>query len=227
MSELAAAIAVFTLFHALPSTPLRARLIDTLGRRSFMILFSALSVVLFAWVWLAYRGAVPETMFWHTGTTVRMLSAFLVLAALMLLLSTACAERKVMLTAETVLGEADAVRGVLRITRHPMLWAIGLWGIVHMVNNPDPPSWLFFGYVTALALIGTWAIDRRRKRLLRQAWPRLEAETSNLPFLAIAQGRNRLVLGEFRIWPLLLAVLVWFVLLMGHAALFGMPVFSI
>ncbi len=92
-----------------------------------------------------------------------------------------------------------------------------------MINNPDPPSWVFFGYVILLALGGTWLIDRRRRRLLGERWDRIRSETSNLPFLAILQGRNRLALGEIGAAPFALGALGWCALLLAHETLFGLP----
>ena len=223
MGELVLSIVVFLVLHVLPSTPLRQRLIDAVGRRAFMWAFSALSLLLFAWVWLAYRRAPVETVFWVTGDAVRWASAIVLFAAALLLAAAVLASGRVLLTGETALADDRSVEGVLRVTRHPMLWAIGLWGLVHMANNADPPGWVFFGTVTALAFGGTWLIDRRRRRLLGARWDAIQAETSSLPFLAILQGRNRLAPGEIGWRPLAVAVLLWCSLLLVHEMLFGLP----
>ena len=62
MSQLLLSIAVFLAAHLLPSTPLRGWLIARIGRQGFMRAFSALSLGLFVWVWLAFRQAEPETL---------------------------------------------------------------------------------------------------------------------------------------------------------------------
>lgn len=227
MTKLILALTIFTAFHALPSTPLRAILIRVLGRPVFMALFSALSVLLFAWVWSAWRETQPAPLYWVTGPVLRAASAAVMLFAFALLVLAVCERRPVLLTGESVLQKTDAIRGALRVSRHPILWAIGLWGLVHMINNADPPSWLFFGYSAALAFGGTLLIDARRRRLLpREAWERLAAETSNAPFLAILQGRNRLVRGEFHLWKLALAALLWGLILHAHPHLFGPAIFA-
>ncbi|MCG8560696.1 MAG: hypothetical protein MI824_12920 [Hyphomicrobiales bacterium] len=223
MGELALSIAVFLALHVLPSTPLRQRLIDTVGRGAFMWAFSGLSLLLFAWVWLAYRRAPVETVFWITGEAVRWGSALVLFASALLLAAAVLARERVLLTGETALAGDRPLAGVLRVTRHPMLWAAGLWGLVHMLNNADPPGWAFFGTSTALALGGTWLIDRRRRRLLGARWETVRAETSNLPFLAILQGRNRLVPGEIGWRPPALALLLWCGALAMHETLFGLP----
>lgn len=223
MSELILAIAVFTAFHALPSTPLRQRLIDLLGRQMFLWSFSTASVLLFAWVWIAYRSTVPDTVFWVSGPLLRWLSALLMLAAFVLAGLAIANQPRVLLTGEVALASADPVRGVLRISRHPLLWAIALWGIVHILNNADPPSWVFFGYVTALALAGTWLIDRRRSRLLGANWQAIRTQTSNVPFAAVLAGRNRMAWHELSPVAALAAAALWGLALFVHPLVFGMP----
>lgn len=223
MTDLLIAIAAFTLFHMLPSTPLRAWIIARVGRRGFMWAFSALSVFFFGWMWMAYRAAPAGPVFWVTSQGERWVSAALMLAVFALAIGAVTGRPRVLLTAEKALDGPEPVRGVLRITRHPLLWAVGLWGLVHMANNAGPADWLFFGYTTVLALAGTWLIDRRRARLLGDAWPPLKAKTSNLPFLAILQGRNRLFLREFGLARAAAALAAWALALWAHEAVFGLP----
>src|SRR5579884_1531360 len=51
------------------------------------------------------------------------------------------------------------VRGVLRITRHPMLWSIALWAMVHILGNGERAATLFFGTFLVTALAGMPSID--------------------------------------------------------------------
>lgn len=225
MLKLSIALFVFTMVHGLPSTPLRGWLIGRFGRQVFMWLFSAVSIILFAWVWLAYRTAPVEMVFWATGTEVRALSALLMLFCLWLIAAALTGEPRVLLTGEQQLSKPDSIKGVLRITRHPMLWAVGIWAVIHMTNNADPPSWLFFGYMAVLSFTGAWLIDRRRKRLLGKGWASLRESTSNVPFVAILNGRNRFVWQEIGWRPVLAGFAIWVLMILIHEALFGMPIF--
>ena len=226
MVELIAALTLFTGIHVLPSTPLRAWLIARLGRSVFMWLFSAVSIALFAWVWLAYRAAPIETVFWVSGPDIRKISAMIMLFVLWLASAAVMGKPRVLLTGEQGLNAPDAIRGVLRITRHPMLWAVGLWAVIHMANNADPASWVFFGYIAALSFAGTWLIDRRRKRLLGAGWELLRETTSNIPFLAILTRRNRLALREIGWGPVLVSFAVSVLVIVVHELLFGVPIFN-
>ncbi len=67
LTELALAAAVFVASHVLVSgTPLRDRLVRIIGERPFQAVFSALSLLLFWWLVVAYQGA-PLVGLWEAG----------------------------------------------------------------------------------------------------------------------------------------------------------------
>jgi uncharacterized membrane protein len=121
------------------------------------------------------------------------------------------------------LEQADPARGVHRITRHPFLWGVALWSLVHLLYNPGAAYTIFFGTFLAVALAGTFSIDAKRVRRYGGRWPAYARLTSNIPFVAIAQGRNRLALAEIGPWRIAAAIVAFVVALALHARLFGMP----
>jgi uncharacterized membrane protein len=66
-------------------------------------------------------------------------------------------------------------------------------------------------------------IDAKRARAYGPRWAPFAAQTSVLPFAAIAAGRTRLVVSEIGTWRLLLGVVVYVALLAGHRWLIGVP----
>jgi len=106
---------------------------------------------------------------------------------------------------------ADAVHGITRITRHPFLWGVGLWALAHLVVNGDLASLILFGSLLLLSLGGSASIDAKKRRQLGERWQQFAASTSNVPFGAIATGRNALrpALAEIGILRPLLALLVF------------------
>jgi uncharacterized membrane protein len=122
---------------------------------------------------------------------------------------------------ETLAGQQ--VRGIQRITRHPMLWSFALWALVHVIGNGDVASLIFFGTFAISAFLGMPSIDRKLAARSPEAAAKLRAETSILPFGAILAGRNRLVLGEIGWLAPLLALIGWAVVLHFHARFFGVP----
>ena len=125
---------------------------------------------------------------------------------------------------ESQLAEgADIARGIGRITRHPFLWGVALWALVHLIVNGDLASLILFGSLLLLALGGTVAIDAKRRHRFRSGSAHFAQTTSGVPFAAILSGRNRigLALSEIGIIRPLVAVLAYALIFYFHGRLFG------
>jgi uncharacterized membrane protein len=76
-----------------------------------------------------------------------------------------------------------------------------------------------------VALAGTVSIDRKRQRLLGAAWEPFAAQTSIVPFAAIAAGRNQFIPREIGLWRWAIALLAYVLMLGGHAPVVGVSPF--
>jgi uncharacterized membrane protein len=112
-------------------------------------------------------------------------------------------------------------RGMIRVTRHPMLWSFSIWAALHLLNNGDSASVVFFGAFLVTALAGMPSIDAKLARRDPDTWQALSAATSIVPFAAIVAGRNRFVPNEIGWLTAGLGVAAWIVLLLAHPWLFG------
>lgn len=221
MTELLLAAVVFLFLHALSSTPVRAMVVGATGEMIYRGLFSALSIAAIVWLAFAYNTAPSGDVLWAVGGWGRYVAAVLVALAAFFVVTGLTLPNPAALGFEGTLESEDPARGILRVTRHPVMWGFVLWGLAHLLNNGDLKSVIFFGTFTLLAGVGTRLIDAKRTRAYGELWIRYMTRTSNLPFQAIIQGRNRFVFGEIGIWRTLAAVLVFAALLWGHEALFG------
>jgi uncharacterized membrane protein len=113
------------------------------------------------------------------------------------------------------------VRGIVRITRHPFMWGVGLWAGAHILANGDLASLVLFAAVGVLALLGTLLIDRKYAARRGPDWQEFAAATSNLPLAAVFAGRQRLAFAEIGWWRVALALAVYALLLAAHPWLFG------
>lgn len=223
MSLVLAAVFFVGLHLVVSGTALRARLLSRLGTKAYMGLFSAASAIGLAWLIVAFlqaRTLQPTALMdW------RWLAVLLNFLALLFISFGVLTRSPTAVAGEARLDAAEPATGLHRVTRHPMLWGFALWAVAHMVFNPQLPALLFFGAFLVLALVGPRSIDAKRAAAQGEKWHRYAAVTSSLPFLAIAQGRNRLVWRELLTLPLVVAAVLTELLLLFHAALFGLPAY--
>lgn len=220
MTNLIAAAAVFVLIHLLISgTRVRDALVLRLGAGPYMGLFSLASAAVLVWLGFAFGDArvspVNEAL-WGVSAATRHIQLLLQLAAVLFIVIGLTTPNPTSVRQEGALDRPDVVRGMLRVTRHPFLWGVAIWALGHLLVNGDAASLVLFGSMLALALFGTASIDAKRKRVLGAKWDGFAMQTSNVPFLAIAQGRQRLALGEIGWWRIVGGVAVWAALLWGH-----------
>jgi uncharacterized membrane protein len=102
-----------------------------------------------------------------------------------------------------------------RITRHPFLWGAAVWAAAHLLANGRLADVILFGGLLVLALLGPLSIDAKRTRALGDRYRVFKAQTSNIPFAAILQGRQTFKFGEIW-WRLVVAVVVWGAVLWLH-----------
>lgn len=223
MNGLIAAAAFFVLLHLLVSgTALRGALVRVVGEGPYMGLFSLASLGGIVWLSIAY-GAARGTgeVFWAAGAGGKHATIAILLLALLLIVPGLTTPNPTSVKQEGALDKPDAVKGMLRITRHPFLWGVALWAAGHLLVNGDTPSLILFGAMLVLAVFGTWSIDAKRRKALGGKWDAFAARTSNVPFAAILTGRQTFSIVEIGWWRLALAVLVWLGLIFAHPLLFG------
>jgi len=223
MTMLIAAAAFFVLLHLLVSgTSLRGALVKVMGEGAYMGLFSLASVGGIVWLSMAYGDARGSgEIHWDAGAGARHAAILLMLISLLLVVPGLTTPNPTSVKQEGALNRPDAVKGILRITRHPFLWGVAIWGLAHLLANGDTPSLILFGAMLALAVFGTASIDAKRRKAVGPVWDAFAAQTSNLPFAAILAGKQSLRLGEIGWWRILLAIVVWAGLLFAHPLLFG------
>jgi len=219
MEQLLLASAVFLATHFVPSTPLRAPLVRLLGQWPYTALYSLVSFVMIGWMVWAYGRAPIETLW----PPLRWLPAAVMPLSFILLAGGLFARNPTIVGAEGLMKSADPARGMIRVTRHPIMWSFMLWAAAHILARGELKATVFFGTFLLLAAIGTFLMDMRKAAALGEDWKRFAAVTSHVPFVAILQGRNRLDLAEIgwrnpAIGLALYAIFFWL-----HPKLFGAP----
>jgi uncharacterized membrane protein len=169
-----------------------------MGERLYRVLFALVSIPLAVVLFIFYfNHRYDGGQLWNVQGVSGIHEFVLVLSAIAFLF---------LYPATFNLGEVAAIQkpqvhlfetGITRISRHPQLIGMTLWCIAHTL-------WLgtSFALTTAIVLVSyhsfaVWHGDHRLFKRHGEAFLALKERTSVVPFLAIAQGRQQLVLKEF------------------------------
>lgn len=218
--EFIAAFAVFMGIHAVPSRPgLKAALVAGLGARGYAVVFSLVSTGLLAWLIVA-AGRAPYVELWPQAGWMRWLVNGVMPLAVVLASYGVAAPNPFAFE-----GRADDFDpdhpGIAGVVRQPLLWALGLWGGVHLLVNGDLAHAILFGAFAVFAFAGLRAMEARKRRNWGMAeFDRLAARTSDWPFQALIAGRWRPQTGP-SLARLALAVVIWAALLHLHSPVIG------
>lgn len=210
------ASAVFLASHlGLSSAAMRGRLVRRIGEKGFQGLYTLIALLTLGAMIAAYIQASHHIYLWPPGPGVRHLPLLVMPLALLLIVGGVMTPNPSAVGMENQLDQPEPARGVLRITRHPMMWGIVLWAAVHILANGDLASLLFFGGLLLTALLGSLHLDRRMA-----ADQRFTAVTSYAPFAAMLGGRQTVRWAELR-RPAAWGLGVLIALLLLHPYLFG------
>ena len=222
LSLLLAAIFFAGIHLGVAGTTIRDRAIAALGQGGYRVAFSIATVVGLAWLVTAYNRA-PYVVTWGMLEWWKPFAIILMLPAALLVVIGLTTPNPTAVAQENRLAQPP--QGIVRVTRHPFLTGVGLWALLHLIGNGDAASVVFFTVWAVVAFAGTVSIDRKRQRLLGSAWEPFAAQTSIVPFAAIAAGRNRFSPREIGAWRWGLAVIVYLLMLGGHAQVIGVSPF--
>ena len=221
MSATATILALWVAFAAthicLSSVKLRPRLVGVLGPNGFLGLYSLIALAIFiplVWVYAANKHSGPFLWYWGAYPVVR----WAVYAGMGLAFALVVAGNVNPSPASIAAKPGDTeVRGLLRITRHPLLMGIGLFGLLHLcAARVNLSELVFFGGLPVFAVVGCWHQDRRKLATLGESFRRFHAETAFLPF---ARGGIRGI-AEVPI-PVGIGIATALVLRIFHGSLFG------
>ncbi len=182
--QLEIAAAAFVGTHFLLSHPLRRPMVKAMGEKAFLGVYSLVALATMGWMVMAARAAGPEAPRWVVGEAGILAASVLMWFGSILFFGSFRGNPSFPHPDETPQIPAEP-RGVFRLTRHPMMWAFGLWGIVHVIVNPTPSGLVISEAIIVLALIGAALQDMKKRRRLGSAWKQWERKS---PFFPFARG---------------------------------------
>jgi uncharacterized membrane protein len=164
----------------LSSQALRPRIAGALGEQPFQGVYSLVAFAFFvplvwiyfgnihagAWLWTLPRGPVLTWV-----VQIGMGLAFVMLVSGAMSPSPA-----------SVVPGSPEVRGMYRITRHPVVMGLGLFGLLHLLPNASTSDVAFFGGFVLFALLGAWHQDQRKLASGPEGFREFHAATPFVPF---------------------------------------------
>lgn len=178
---LIAANVAFVGTHFAMSHPLRASMVKALGAGGFQAAYSVVSFATLGWVYFAFKAAPPADL--PGSGDAGWIAATIITWPAMVLLAGSLIGNPAL---PTPLAEAQAraePKGVFLVTRHPMMWGIGLWAISHIALMWSTRTLVTALAMGVLALVGARLQDAKKEALMGEAWAAWESKTSYWPHL--------------------------------------------
>ncbi len=168
VGHLVAAVAVFLGAHSLSNwKPVRGPIEARYGRTAFYAGYSVISTALLVWV-IAAALASPTVVVWEQQPWMRWVPP-LVMPVACLLWVLGLTQKNPFSIGPGGSGYDPARPGIVRLTRHPIIWGLGLWSAAHIVPNGHLAGLLLFVPLFLLCLVGPRILDAKRRRSLGEA----------------------------------------------------------
>jgi uncharacterized membrane protein len=168
----------FLATHFALSHPLRAPLVGRIGEKPFRVLYSLIALITFGAMIYFYRRCGREPTLWDAGEIGWIAGTLLMWLAAILFVGSFLGNPALV----GAPGPRGGPKGVLAITRHPMMWSFAIWAAVHVTILAQWKSVVFDGTIIIMALAGALSQDRKKARLMGEAWHEWTAETAFVPF---------------------------------------------
>ncbi|WP_424939747.1 NnrU family protein [Aliiroseovarius sp. S253] len=190
----ALAILLFFLTHSIPVRPTnKSRIVARVGGRGFTLGYSVLSIAALSFVIIAANRAPIVQLWpwslWQNHVTLLAMAGATIIAALAVARPNPLSfggSRNHLFDPKTP--------GIVGWMRHPLLVALLLWALGHLVPNGTLAHVILFGIFAGFSALGMRIIDRRQKRVLgAENWQHLSTTARHIrPSL---NGLLRLVIG--------------------------------
>ncbi len=180
--ELITASTVFVGTHFIMSHPLRAPMVRALGPMGFQGVYSLVSIAAMGWMYFAFKAVEARSLpLWSGFDDLSWIAGSIVALLGMVLLAGSFSGNPALPApgAEHMARQEPA--GVLRVTRHPMMWGISLIGVGHLIAAPTSRTLVVMSAMIVLALAGARMQDRKKAALMGDAWRQWVNLTSYWP----------------------------------------------
>lgn len=215
---LALACAAFVGSHFLLSHPLRAGLVERLGARPFQGVYSLVAFITFGAMIYAYLHAPASKFHWGVGNRTWIVATVLMWLA-SVLLAGSFSSNPALPDPRARVNANKPAQGVFAITRHPMMWSLILWAIVHIAVLPTTANFWLSGSILFLAFFGALGQDAKKARAMGLDWQGWQGRTAFLPFGMQLTGKSAWSDAIPGFGVLLGGTMIWLVATWAHGGI--------
>ena len=214
---------LFAGFHLLLSSgPVRGRLIEGVGLKTFKGVYSLIALAtFFALFWTYFHGKHAGPLIFDRSLPARHVTELVMLVSVLFLVLAHGSKSPATTAADMTGDRPSSPTGIHRITRHPLNTGFALFGLAHMLVNPTVGDWIFWGGFPVFAVVSAIHQDRRMLAAGSPEFWSFYGQTSFLPFAAILFGRQRMAWNELRWRGVAIGVVIYVLLRLIHPHAMG------
>lgn len=222
MLEFWASLVIFMASHSvIARSGLRGVIVQKWGEKTYLTLYSLLSLILLAWLIIAAQNA-PRIQLWPWLYELYWIPNIFMPLACILLVSGFVVPNPLSIVAKNKRFDPERLGLIVALTRHPILWGFFLWSASHIVPNGEYPLIAMFGIFAGFSLIGLKIVDRKRKRELgMEQWDILTKNTHAVLFASRSLWSGQFQFTRYDITGIISGLFVYFLLYSLHETLFG------
>jgi len=189
----------------LSGTRMKKAIVGRLGTKGFSGIYALASFLTLGGTVYMYagRGVRGPALWVPIDWSNPLLYILMLLSFLFLVLSTATPSP---VGADMGVPSKPVARGILRVTAHPQNWAMICFGLAHVLVTGTAGGLAMYGIFVLLGIIGSYHETAKKAKDGDEAVQAFLRQTGVIPFSAIIRGRTKLVLSEFKLVSVLIAL---------------------
>lgn len=217
------ALLLFLGSHLVSSVPqFRSFFIKLLSERCYLIIYSILSMITLWWLFHTAIKASTDFILWpkfYWAYWIPNVTMPFVCILISLGINT---PNSLSILCKRRFFDPEQPKGIVAITRHPILWAMFLWSLSHIFPNGSLSLVIVFSVFALFSLFGMKLVDFRLQKSLGKAhWDSLSKNTSILPFYGQIRSHKHMNWTQDDWYSVIIGLGIYYLFLNLHEYVIG------